>query len=185
MEFQSFTKIPRLTREMIITEKIDGTNGIIAIGDNGEFQVGSRNRWLTDELGNIVGDNAGFAAWAVKNRAELERLGPGYHYGEWWGPGIQRGYDLKEKRFSLFNVSRWSINDARPDCCSVVPTLYTGLFSTEIICDILNALKVEGSRAAPGFMRPEGVVIYHVAAKQMFKKTIEGDEKPKGSNEAG
>lgn len=98
MEFQAFNKIPRLCREIVITEKIDGTNGIIAIGENGEFQVGSRNRWLTDEMGNIVADNAGFAQWAVRNREDLMGLGIGYHYGEWWGHGIQRGYNLKEKR---------------------------------------------------------------------------------------
>jgi hypothetical protein len=36
-----------------------------------------------------------------------------------------------------------------------------------------------GSQAARGFMRPEGVVIFHVASGQLFKKTIEGDEQPK------
>jgi hypothetical protein len=28
-------------------------------------------------------------------------------------------------------------------------------------------------------MNPEGVVIYHTASGQLFKKTIENDEKPK------
>jgi hypothetical protein len=131
MEFRSFNKIARFSREMIVTEKIDGTNGIIAIGENGEFQIGSRNKWLTDELGNIQSDNAGFAQWAIKNRDSLMALGAGYHYGEWWGSGIQRGYDLPkgEKRFSLFNVSRWSDDSVRPACCHVVPTLYSGIFS--------------------------------------------------------
>lgn len=127
MEFRSFGKIPRLTREMIITEKINGTNGIIAIGDNGEFQVGSRHKWFTDENGVIQSDNAGFAQWAVKNRDCLMLLGAGVHYGEWWGKGIQCGYGLSDKRFSLFNVSRWSNDNDRPVCCGVVPTLYVGL----------------------------------------------------------
>lgn len=179
MEFQSFRKIARISREMIITEKIDGTNGIIAIGENGEFQVGSRNKWLTDELGNIQSDNAGFAQWAVKNREELTTLGVGIHYGEWWGKGIQRGYGLSEKRFSLFNVSRWSEDSVRPACCDVVPTLYVGLFDTIMIESILSDLQRGGSQAARGFMRPEGVVIFHVASGQLFKKTIEGDEQPK------
>ena len=42
-------------------------------------------------------------------------------------------------------------------------------------CSASN-LRTSGSRAAPGFMKPEGVVIYHEAARQMFKMTIEGDE---------
>lgn len=181
MEFKSFNKIARLSREMIVTEKIDGTNGIIAIGEAGEFQVGSRNKWLTDELGNIQSDNAGFAQWAVKNRDELMKLGAGVHYGEWWGSGIQRGYGLPkgEKRFSLFNVSRWTDDSVRPACCGVVPILYQGIFSTEAVGTQIERLKTLGSVAAQGFMNPEGVVIFHVASGQLFKKTIEGDEQPK------
>jgi hypothetical protein len=184
MDFRSFSKIPRLSREMIITEKIDGTNGIIAIGENGEFQVGSRNKWLTDENGNIQSDNAGFAQWAIRNRDSLMGLGVGFHYGEWWGSGIQRGYDLPkgEKRFSLFNVSRWSDDSIRPACCGVVPTLYVGLFSTAIIDEILFTLKTYGSQASLGFMRPEGVVVFHTAGGYMFKKTIERDEYHKGES---
>jgi hypothetical protein len=162
MDFKPFAKIPRFSREMIITEKIDGTNGIIAIGENGVFQIGSRNKWLTDELGNIQSDNAGFAQWAIKNRDSLMALGVGFHYGEWWGSGIQRGYDLPkgEKRFSLFNVSRWSDDSARPACCHVVPTLYSGMFSSTIVAQVLSDLQREGSQAADGFMRPEGVVVF-------------------------
>lgn len=42
-EFRAFQKIARLSRKVIVTEKIDGTNGIIYIGQDGEFKVGSRN----------------------------------------------------------------------------------------------------------------------------------------------
>jgi hypothetical protein len=177
MEFREFKKIPRLSREIIITEKIDGTNGVIAIGDNGEFQVGSRSRWI--EPGKQT-DNAGFAEWAYSNKNELMKLGSGYHYGEWWGQKIQRGYELKEKRFSLFNVSRWNDDTVRPACCYVVPILYQGEFNTATIEGILFALKCTGSKAAPGFMHPEGIVIFHTASGYLFKKTIEKDELHKG-----
>jgi len=43
----------------------------------------------------------------------------------------------------------------------------------------LRDLIETGSVASPGFMRPEGVVVYHVAANMYFKKTIEKDEEPK------
>lgn len=175
MEFIKFDKIARLTREVVVTEKIDGTNGLIAIGEDGEFQVGSRNLWITPEK-----DNAGFARWAYEHKDELTLLGAGFHYGEWWGQGIQRGYGLTEKRFSLFNTSRWSDElGVRPACCHVVPVLYTGMFDTGEIEDALHVLAIAGSKAAPGFMRPEGVVIYHTAGNLYFKKTIVGDEKPK------
>ena len=174
MEFVKFDKIARLSRTIVITEKIDGTNGLIAIGEDGEFQVGSRNQWITPEK-----DNAGFARWAYAHKDELMGLGVGFHYGEWWGQGIQRNYGLKEKRFSLFNVSRWSEN--RPACCCVVPTLYVGKFDTAVIVEELEKLRRDGSKAAPGFMNPEGVVIYHTAGNLYFKKTIFGDESPKST----
>ena len=104
-------------------------------------------------------------------------LGPGRHFGEWWGQGIQRGYALKEKRFSLFNVTRWT--EAHPPCCDVVPVLWRGIFETDAVLMCLRDLIETGSVASPGFMRPEGVVVYHVAANMCFKKTIEKDEEPK------
>lgn len=181
--FESFSKIPRLSRQCIVTEKIDGTNGQILITEEKQLWVGSRNQWISTPDCRIQTDPFGFSRWVAEHEDELiEGLGIGRHFGEWWGSGIQRGYGLQkgEKRFSLFNTSRWSDDAVRPKCCKVVPTLYAGMFDTSIIQDCLNRLRESGSIAAPGFMRPEGVVIYHVAANSMFKKTIEKDEEPKG-----
>jgi hypothetical protein len=186
-EFHPFQKIARLSRDIVITEKIDGTNGVIFIPDaveQAEFKhnpiyAGSRNRWI--EPGN---DNFGFAAWVHMHYRELiDGFGPGYHFGEWWGQGIQRGYGLDHKRFSVFNPFRY---EKRPACVDVVPVLFEGPFSTGGAGSVeraLTMLRVEGSKAAPGFMDPEGVVVYHTASKALFKKTIHGDEKPKGSAE--
>jgi len=173
MEFQEFPKMARLSREIIITEKIDGTNAQIFIADDGSMMFGSRTRWITPQ-----DDNYGFAAWAEAHRDELLKLGPGRHFGEWWGAGIQRKYGMSEKVFSLFNVSRWSGED-RPACCRVVPELYRGPFSMEAVEWWLGSLVAYGSRAAPGFMKPEGIVVFHTAAQIGFKKTIEKDEVPK------
>lgn len=174
--FEAFPKIPRLFRECVVTEKIDGTNAQILITAGGSVVAGSRSRFLTSEKSK---DNYGFARWVEENEEELLKLGPGRHFGEWWGQGINRGYGLKERRFSLFNVGRWTA-DAIPSCCSVVPTLYWGPFDSERIHNSLLWLGVEGSQAAPGFMNPEGVIVWHVAARQLFKCTIEKDEEPKG-----
>lgn len=176
IEFSEFPKIPRLSRECVITEKIDGTNASITITHDGQFLVGSRTRFITPE-----NDNFGFAKWAYAHREELTTLGVGTHYGEWWGAGIQRGYGRQTQRnFSLFNTTRWAFAADRPVCCGVVPVLYRGEFSTEVVARQLQCLRFDGSHAAPGFMRPEGVVIYHEAARIMFKKTLEKDEQPKG-----
>lgn len=177
MEFKSFDKIARLSRNCVITEKIDGTNASIYIGEDGEFLVGSRTRWITPQ-----NDNYNFAAWAYTNKDELMKLGPGHHFGEWWGLGIQRNYGLKEKRFSLLNTSRWSDDAIRPACCHVVPVLYQGIFNCEYVSHALDDLRDEGSKAAPGFMSPEGVVIWHEAARIYFKKTLLKDEEPKGKS---
>lgn len=200
MKFNEFGKIPRLTRECVVTEKIDGTNASVFIelrsalpdieqhvlydGVNkmsspfwtvGDFimAAGQRQGWTDPKAGN-----AGFGKWVYDHREELMALGPGHHFGEWWGGKVQRGYGLKEKRFSLFNTSRWN-EETKPACCHVVPVLYQGPFDTEAIDATLAELRNSGSKAAPGFMNPEGVVVYHVAGNLYFKKTLEKDEMPK------
>jgi len=179
-EFTPFPKMARLAREIIVTEKIDGTNGQIWISDDGEdIRAGSRTRWVS--VGN---DNYGFAAWVERNRDDLLTLGPGRHFGEWWGSGIQRGYGLEkgEKRFSLFNVSRWA--EERPACCHVVPTLYRGPLDLGVVESCLVGLAAYGSSAAPGFMKPEGVIVFHTAANIGFKRAIDKDEEPKSKASA-
>lgn len=184
-DFEAFPKIPRLRREAFYTEKIDGTNGAITFDLDGELVVQSRKRIISPDM-----DNFGFATWVHENRDDLfSVLGPGRHFGEWWGKGIQRGYDLDEKRFSLFNTSRWGwladeserVNgpDKVPDQLHVVPILYQGTFDTDVAYFVLDNLKFNGSYAAPGFMNPEGIIAYHTAANQMFKYTIENDEEGK------
>jgi hypothetical protein len=220
VEFQPWPKIPRLNREIVVTEKIDGSNAAVVIvevpfgqgvfpdynrlaivtldGDDAHDEEGyplfeyhvyaqSRTRLLRGGKGN---DNFGFAAWVKANAEELVTLlGKGRHYGEWWGAGIQRGYGLTkgEKRFSLFNTHRFNAHDVRlavagtslQGVVSVVPVLYRGLYSPAEIDFALFALSLRGSVAAPNFMRPEGIVVFHTAAGQAFKVTLEGDEAPK------
>ena len=213
-EFRPFPKMARLSRECLITEKIDGTNSSIYIApledsqpvpkeSLGVFDIdgklhfmlaGSRNRWLHPQA-----DNFGFAHWVTTKFDELKLLGPGHHFGEWWGQGIQRGYGIKEKRFSLFNVSRWALHgtepqvipsadprvvktqDVLPLCCGLVPLLYRGMFDTERIETELDALHDFGSAAAPGFMDPEGIVVFHIAGNVGFKKTLKNDHQPKNA----
>ena len=196
MDFMPFPKIARLSREVVVTEKIDGTNAQVAISEPGviptegglvtasvetpsgpvALYAGSRSRWITPGKST---DNFGFAGWVKENAASLVMLGAGHHFGEWWGSGIQRGYGLSEKRFSLFNVSRWGDDAVRPACCGIVPVLYEGPFSTEAVEDAIWALRAHGSLASPGFGNPEGVIVFHTASRALFKKTLEKDDEPK------
>lgn len=209
-EFNAFPSISRLSREVVVTEKIDGTNAqifieelegyvpndgkVIAVLDGLAIYAGSRTRWITPD-----DDNFGFAAWVKANAEQLVTLGPGQHFGEWWGQGIQRKYGLTEKRFSLFNVSRWALHgtepktfptvdprvvktqDVLPPCCGLVPVLYRGNFDTVMIDQVLSELRSNGSAAAPGFMNPEGIVVYHTASGALFKKTLDKNDGHKGA----
>ncbi len=205
MEFVEFPKMARLKRECMISEKIDGTNAQILIVPSADVTLesvlskaiakrtdpetletllmfaGSRSRYITP-----TDDNFSFAKWVAAHADELWTLGTGHHYGEWWGSGIQRGYGLPsgEKRFSLFNAWRWNDgNPNRPACCHVVPNLYTGPFSTDVTSTQIERLKAMGSVAAPGFMKPEGIVIFLSAARAYFKQTIEHDDEPKSKRQ--
>ncbi len=175
IKFEAFDKIPRLRRGCVITEKIDGTNAQVYVPeDDGPLLFGSRNRWITPQS-----DNYGFATWATEHESELRKLGPGRHFGEWWGSGIQRRYGLSEKRFSLFNAGRWASADAvehaLPSCVGVVPILYHGTMSDEAVASCMERLRTEGSVAAPGFMDPEGIVVFHIASRSLYKVTLGND----------
>jgi hypothetical protein len=206
VEFQEFEKISRLNREVIVTEKIDGTNGQVHIrpaeGSQLEYgydtqveingvphylRAGSRSRWVP-HVGND--DNCGFGRWVYQNAHELAALGPGAHFGEWWGAGIQRKYGLASKRWSLFNVGRWK--DAReddlpladkqqyaPPCCHVVPVIARGIGFDAVVQQALTTLRQQGSLASPGFMKPEGIVAFHTHSRTLFKVTLERDEERK------
>ncbi|MEW1551378.1 RNA ligase family protein [Streptomyces tsukubensis] len=188
-EFTPWPKTARLFRDIVITEKLDGTNAAIHIRENedapGTYAVAaqSRRRLITPD-----DDNYGFAAWVRANARDLVTiLGPGLHFGEWWGRGIQRGYGLETRRFSLFNTERWWAIDEgldtsmheraeQSDLCGLVdavPVLYQGAFSEEQITSALGDLKADGSYAAPGFMTPEGICIYHTQTRSVLKVTLD------------
>ena len=215
-EFQAHPKTPRWNREVVITEKIDGTNSAIIIDPYEEtwqaanalpehptllarveefaVRAQSRNRLIAP---GKTTDNYGFAAWVQENAGELVKLlGPGRHFGEWYGQGIARNYGLDHKRFALFNTKRWGpiteggnqLDDARRarlaiDCVPVLAVLDSP--SERDYCDLrldeaIEWLEDNGSAAVPGFARPEGVILYHTASGQVYKILLEGDELPKG-----
>lgn len=176
----------RLSNEVFhITEKIDGINGCIIIQPYNVIDFDTKESLLyyqedttlaiyaqsRNRLINPHDDNYGFAKWVQDNASILMReLGPGYHYGEWWGKGINRGYGLEERRFSLFNPTK------KCSICYNVPSLISiscGVYLDGHIFNVIDELKEAGSLAAPGYMYPEGVVIYTEKAKCSWKVIIE------------
>lgn len=215
IEFEPWPKIARLNRDIVITEKIDGTNAAVLIvkhesdyrfhaedgsiwrmdpkaapfliatiadADGNQFLVfaQSRTRFITPTQ-----DNYGFAKWVDANAETLvQDLGEGRHFGEWWGQGIQRGYGLKQKLFSLFNTSRWRTpEEFLTPQLRVVPVLYWGPQSEQAVENTLEVLRLGSVAAELETNVPvgaEGIIIWHTAGRTFSKVTLKGDEAPKG-----
>jgi hypothetical protein len=198
MFFEKWPSIPRRSKEqMTITEKIDGTNAAILFFPLDAVEGGATPICTVDTNDGLYGvwaqsrtrfiypdsDNFGFARWVSDNAQALyDVLGIGRHYGEWWGQGIQCGYGLKEKRFSLFKAPRWQeIIGAFEDTTPVkglrtVPILYSGKFLDGDMDRVVETLS-KGSLAAPEFTgMPEGVVVYLREANTSYKILLENDD---------
>ena len=199
MEFEPWPSINRLNKDAIYTEKINGSNAAVVVapyttdtdkskavdvisidGDLYAVWAQSRKRFITPG-----DDNFGFALWVYNNAPELVKiLGVGRHFGEWWGSGIQGGYGLPkgERRFSLFNVKRWEHTldwNKGHELLSelyMVPILDRSVFSTERAKELVHELRYTGSWASPGFMQPEGVVVFHTASQTPYKTFLENDD---------
>lgn len=180
MEFKEFNKIERYKGGIFceISEKIHGSNAQVLVfkDENGITQIkaGSRTRWLTP--GKLT-DNYGFAEWVENNKEELiSLLGEGRYYGEWYGEGINAGYDLKEKRLALFDTSRFPPERPLPKGVDIVPVLFKGPYSDEAVKGALSLLKDNGSRLQPGFMRPEGIVVNFPHFGHKLKLVFESED---------
>lgn len=202
IEFKAWPKTPRLFREVVVTEKIDGTNSAVIIQEtefgaddsngleyverDGKVYVvaaQSRNRLITPGKAT---DNYGFAGWVQKNAEELfDLLGPGRHYGEWWGKGIQKRYQNAYpglRGFALFNTEKhknlhvWLPGDGGIDVLvEPVHVLYQGPYSESAIRGTLEQLKKYGSWTSP-LDSAEGIVIFHTQSRQTYKVTLDGND---------
>jgi hypothetical protein len=199
VEFQAWPKTPRLFRDMTVTEKIDGTNAAIHITPGVEvsnaavfdaYPLKPGEVWDGEQVWHVTAqsrkrivvpsdDNYGFAGWVHANAVDLiSLLGPGLHFGEWWGRGIQRRYGMYGRAFSLFNTDRHADVKAVVGDVAVepVPVLYRGPFDTARVAAVLAGLREFGSVAAPGFADPEGVCVFHHATRQVYKATLDNND---------
>lgn len=170
IEFKGWPKIGRWANAHVIaTEKLDGTNAAVGILEDGTVYAQSRTRIITPN-----DDNFGFARWVEVNADTLrEDLGQGLHFGEWYGEGIQRKYGMTEKRFALFNSYVWGpkVGHFLTPRVDVVPVLYSGPLDTEEIDRVAAALYATGSAMVPGWMKPEGLVVYETISRASWKLT--------------
>lgn len=191
-KFEPMRKIRRNPLTMTVTEKMDGSNASIHIFENPvtlaegviptanllnyTIVTASRKRWISpNDVGGKGADNYGFAHWVRERAAELvELLGPGSHFGEWCGPGIQKNrHGLNEKKFFLFNTHRWKIPSVRnpnwPDWLGVVPLLYQGGYDENQIEYIMQHFSFSTGN-------PEGIMVYCPEADHYRKVTFEHSE---------
>lgn len=192
-EFERFSKLTRLFRGIIVTEKIDGTNACIKFiptfnsDKPWTLVVQSRNRIIVP--GKKENDNFGFATWAHANADRLfEHLGYGRHYGEWFGSGISSNrYNIDYRGFVIFDSDLWACQpglDTRqimPDGSFLghTPVLYRGMNSESAVMAAATELRQNGSKMIPGCMRPEGIVIHHLPSKSSTKFTFDNEDKGK------
>ena len=187
MSYPSFPSIERLENLYChITEKVDGTNGLIEIGIQTDLLLtvnfGSQNRYISSH-----DDNMGFVNFFEQHTGDIfniydmikEEKGditlPLHIYGEWFGKGIQRGYGLADKHFMPFSeFLATKLIDAGVPNIKMPVTLHSGKFSIATLDGCMNKLKDEGSQVIPGYNRPEGVVIYFPTYNFRLKETFEG-----------
>ena len=112
MQYRSYQHIEKLGNKAVegilkgrcsIQPKIDGTNGVVWLGDDGIVHAGSRKRDLT-----LDNDNAGFYNTIIHNeniKSYLLKHPDHYLYGEWLVPHTIKYYDPSAwKHFYVFDV---------------------------------------------------------------------------------
>ncbi len=112
MQYKSYQHIEKLGNKEVegilkgkcsIQPKIDGTNGVVWLGDDGIIHAGSRRRDLT-----LDNDNAGFYNTVIKDdniRKYLLDHKDHYLYGEWLVPHTIRYYHPESwKHFYVYDI---------------------------------------------------------------------------------
>ena len=166
-DIENYAKYSRLIQpeeEVVITEKIHGANARYVFSD-GEFHIGSRQRWLKDDGENIW---SRVAAETPGIRQMCEELDGTVLYGEIYGPVQSLRYGLSKPKFSLFAGTRngeWIDQDILFSMAKNLyniehaPVLFFGPFDE----GLMKNLAEQDSVLCPGQLM-EGVVI--VPAKE-------------------
>lgn len=175
MEFQAYAEIESLFRqpdllkaeEVVITEKIDGTNSRIGV-INSQFMVGGRN--AVYDL-NAPKNDFGFVQWCkennVENRLRSLAIDNVIVYGEFCGEKINVPIYRKGRNFLVIDIK---INGSYQDWnkvvelaskmgFSTVPILYRGKPSIEIFEQYRKGASVYALERSGKKQTQEGIVI--------------------------
>lgn len=99
--------------------KLHGTNAGVQVRGDGTVIAQGRNQTLTPEA-----DNMGFAAWVLDNEPAFAALAtPEQHwtlFGEWCGPGVQRGVAINQVDRKVWVVFAAQLGDHHEEAARVV-----------------------------------------------------------------
>jgi len=169
--FKAWPKIKRAKdNNILITEKMDGTNACVIVRDGRVIGAQSRRRMITPQ-----DDNYGFATWVYSNLEALAQLGDGYHYGEWVGEGIQKNpHNLEGKHFFLFNTMRpvETLPHTVGGSVQQVKVLYDGPYTDAAVEKAYLDLIAD----SPDDVTVEGIIVYYYLFKSSFKLTYANPE---------
>lgn len=195
-QFKPWGSTTRENKNKTITEKLDGTNACI-VAQDGKVTAQSRKRIITPD-----DDNYGFARWVYDNAgALLDTLGYGYHYGEWYGEGIQKNpLGVEGKRFALFHPTKYNEKNGydleKVDGLETVPLLHHGPCDVWTIPNIMQDLNIYGSKvkgaktqdmfsSVPGLegtscvyskaAKAEGIIIWNNETRTRTKMLLDND----------
>lgn len=193
MEYKKYQHIERFGAEevggieegtCVVMPKIDGTNGVVWLGDDGTVKCGSRNRVLC-----LESDNAGFFEQISKDGrfAEYFKKYPSHRlYGEFLIPQTIRTYtDDAWRKFYIFDVTIDENNGS--DSMTYLPysEYQSGLdeFGLDYIMplavvkdgsyeDFINILNNNTFLIKDGMGIGEGIVIKNYSYKNRYGRTV-------------
>jgi hypothetical protein len=111
--------------------KLHGTNSAVQCHNDGTLVCQSRETIITPEK-----DNAGFARWVDSNKSAWQQIKGWIIYGEWVGPGIQKGVavsQLPKKAFAVFAARLLEENDMLITDPAVLGDLVFGIPDTYVL----------------------------------------------------
>ncbi len=98
--------------------KLHGTNSGVQVTPDGGVIAQARNRVITP-----AEDNLGFAAWVLANEPAFAALARDRHltlYGEWCGPGVQRGVAVTRLDRRVFVIFAAMLGDPAREAATLV-----------------------------------------------------------------
>ena len=136
--------------------KLHGTNAAIQVWPDGQLVAQSRTQVITPEA-----DNQGFARWVHEN-PDWTRVKPGYcYFGEWCGPGINKGcavHQIAAKMFAVFAAMPLPIDLEHPERTELIvePSEIRTLLAFEEAC-YLSTILPQGTFVIPWYGQVEDV----------------------------